>query len=468
VNKKTASEVKLKVEHLNALAIAGLPLDTETAQWVAKIGDELANKLNSAGLIPERKSQRLGAFLDNYLELRARDGKPNTVRNIRIVADNLIAFLGRETDLRDVKSEDAEKFKLHYIDRGLAQYTICRQLRVAKHFFKVAIDSKLISENPFARVRGKNVRPTDRIYYVPAEDAHQLIRSANPTWRIIVALCRFAGLRCPSEVLSLKWEDVNFAENRMVVTSPKTSHIEGKGKRIVPIFTELQPFLRDAFELSEPGEPYVIGGKTGEIYRQSAAKGWKGTNMRTQFERIIHRAGLLAWPKLFHSLRSSCETDLASRFPIHVCSAWLGNTPNVAITHYLQTLESDFRKATTPQGGAESGAVVVQKAVQSPSASKTLDPTGTQKALENQGFCRDKSSDVHYCSSVQSPLWGVDNSSATSLQVNNLGNSTSKAGAESGAVAENPLLSAILSLIGNLSSAEREAVMNSLGQRSAM
>jgi hypothetical protein len=32
VNKKTATEVKLKVETLNALVGANLPMDTETAQ----------------------------------------------------------------------------------------------------------------------------------------------------------------------------------------------------------------------------------------------------------------------------------------------------------------------------------------------------------------------------------------------------------------------------------------------------
>lgn len=52
--------------------------------------------------------------------------------------------------------------------------------------------------------------------------------------------------------------------------------------------------------------------------------------------------------------------------PIHVVTAWIGNTPKIALGHYLQALDADFAKAV--KGGAESGAVVVQNAVQSPAA----------------------------------------------------------------------------------------------------
>ena len=66
-----------------------------------------------------------------------------------------------------------------------------------------------------------------------------------------------------------------------------------------------------------------------------------------------------------HNMRASLETDLMADHPIHVVCKWVGNTPKVALGHYLQTLDSDFDKAT--RGGAESGAVagrVVQNPVQ--------------------------------------------------------------------------------------------------------
>lgn len=68
-------------------------------------------------------------------------------------------------------------------------------------------------------------------------------------------------------------------------------------------------------------------------------------NLTTQ-ERIIERAGVTAWPKLWHNLRSSRQTELTEDFPAHVVSAWLGNSERIATQHYLQVLDSHFDKAT--------------------------------------------------------------------------------------------------------------------------
>ena len=96
-------------------------------------------------------------------------------------------------------------------------------------------------------------------------------------------------------------------------------------------------------------------------------EGWRSCNVRTQFERIIRRAGMEPWPRRFHNLRASLETELTQRFPIQVVTAWLGNTPRIALKHYLQVTESDFQKA-------------VQNAVQPVSA------TFRQEMTEPQGL----------------------------------------------------------------------------------
>lgn len=89
-------------------------------------------------------------------------------------------------------------------------------------------------------------------------------------------------------------------------------------------------------------------------------------NLRTQFLKIIRRAGLQPWPRLFHNLRASCETDLMAAHPIHVITEWLRNTPRVALKHYRQTLNADFEKAV--RGSAELGARALQNPVQTGAA----------------------------------------------------------------------------------------------------
>lgn len=84
-----------------------------------------------------------------------------------------------------------------------------------------------------------------------------------------------------------------------------------------------------------------FGGSTWDERRAIAhgTRGWAGVNLRTTFQKLIRRAGLKEWPRLVQNLRASCETDLMAEHPIHVVTAWIGNTPKIALEHYLQTLE---------------------------------------------------------------------------------------------------------------------------------
>ena len=120
----------------------------------------------------------------------------------------------------------------------------------------------------------------------------------------------------------------------MLVHSPKTEHFQGGESRWVPIFPELRSYLEEMFEQAKPGAEYVI-----TRYRDP------NVNLRTQMLKIISRAGLKPWPKLFQNLRATRETELAEKFPIHVVFAWIGNTPKVAKDSYLQVTDDHFAKA---------------------------------------------------------------------------------------------------------------------------
>ena len=106
---------------------------------------------------------------------------------------------------------------------------------------------------------------------------------------------------------------------------------------MIPLFAELKPYFDEAWEVAEKGNPHII-----TRCRNSR------TNLRSQFERIIKRAGLKPWPKLFVNLRSTRETELAKEHPIHVVCEWIGNSELVASRHYLQVTDEDFEKALEP------------------------------------------------------------------------------------------------------------------------
>jgi len=367
-------------------------MDAETGRWVAGIGDELAAKLAAVGLVPPRQSRLLGDVLGSYLERRKADAKGSTITNLVTVTNDLTRYFGPDLPVRAVTTETADGFKTHLLTREpkLAAATVARRLTTVRMLFKQAVRLKLTDANPFADVAAKSVIPTERKAYIGAADTEKILAGCNPTWRIIIALARYAGLRCPSEVLSLKWSDVNFETGRMTVPSCKTEHIPGKAYRVVPIFASLKPHLDEAFELAGDGAEYVVPGDHREAAKQPG--GWMNCNLRTQFLKIIKRAGLQPWPRLFHNLRASCETDLMASHPIHVVTAWLGNTPAIALKLYLQVLDADFEKAA--RGGAERGAVEVQKSVQSGAAASSPEMTRTPQPRPGVGVGRPLSPSV--------------------------------------------------------------------------
>lgn len=112
----------------------------------------------------------------------------------------------------------------------------------------------------------------------------------------------------------------------------------------MPIFPDLRPYLLEVFEQAEPGTTHVV-----TRYRD------RNSNLRTQLQRIIRRAGLKPWPRLFHNLRSTRPTELTERFPAHVV-AWIGNTERVAQNHYLQVTDAHFAQAVADQKTSEQAA----------------------------------------------------------------------------------------------------------------
>jgi integrase len=312
----------------------------KTAEWLAQLGDDLAGKLQAVGLIVATKQQEavtLAAFLDSYIAKRA-DGKKNSVSNLRIAANRLKAFFPESTPLASITPGMADDWILYLQREKYARATIGRSIKYSKQFFRAAVRAKLIAENPCDGIKPPGEANEARRFFVSRELAQRVLDACPDTeWKLLFALSRWGGLRCPSEHLNLKWAEVDWERGRFLVHAPKTEHHEDGGDRWVPIFPELRPHLEAAFEQADPGAVYVIG-----RHRDT------NINLRTQLFRIIVRAGEKPWPKPFQNCRATRETELAAEYPIHVVCAWIGNTERIASKHYLQVTDDYFVQAAKP------------------------------------------------------------------------------------------------------------------------
>jgi hypothetical protein len=112
------------------------------------------------------------------------------------------------------------------------------------------------------------------------------------------------------------------------------------GRHLCP---ELFEILAEAYEQAVEGEKLILPRAITEA-----------SNLRTTFTKIITRAGHEPWPRLFQNLRASCATDWVEKYPNHVVAKWLGHSPMIAATHYLQARERHFEDVVAG-GGSPTG-----------------------------------------------------------------------------------------------------------------
>lgn len=375
VAQSVAEQVKIRVERILACRLLAIPLDHDLETWVRSLSDEMAKRFAAVGLIPERIDSRLKPFLDKFIADR-NDTKKSSRDNMAVMVNRLIDFFKPDRPLHTVTHADALDFAA-MLKKRYASTTAGRTLRRCRQAFAHAVQRDLIAKNPFDGINiAMNPDPARKHFISRTVAAHVLEACPDARWRLIFALCRFAGLRCPSEHLALTWGDIDWARSRIRINSPKT------GERWCPLFPELRPHLQAAYDLAPEGTVHIIDRKT-----------TNKTNLRTQFSRIVRKAGHKPWPKIFHNLRASCETELAEKYPIHVVCSWLGNSSAIANKHYLQVLDTHFKDAGS--GDAKSDAKSASLAMQSGSdeigAKQSDGSENTKKSLRLQGLDQDYS-----------------------------------------------------------------------------
>ncbi len=349
VSQRNAERFRDKIEELVKVRSLGLPIPQDVATWASKVSDELASRLAELNLIEPRVPMvvvTVGEFLTSYLARRDDEVKGGTFVFYGHTVRNLTEFFGVAKPLDDITPGDADDFR-RYLQKTekLSAATVVRRCALARTFLKDAVRRKLIDSNPFDGVgKGSTANPARQRFIDRPTITKVIDACPNAEWRTLVALSRFAGLRVPSEALLLRWQDIDLATGRMLVHSPKTEHHAGHATRVVPIFPALRPYLEDLQELAPAGTEFVLP----SLRKSGATSGdWRNVNLGSQFTKIIKRASLVPWPRVWHNLRSSCQTELTETFPSHVVTAWLGNSERIAEKHYLQVLDSHFDKAVS-------------------------------------------------------------------------------------------------------------------------
>jgi len=337
---KTAEKMLEVVEILVRCKDNGITnLDQRTEVWIKTASPELREKLARAKLIEIPPSYTLKQVWDAFLkhkeaEQQAGKLKEETIQQYENAQKRFFETFAETAQLAELSQESLADWKMDMLSM-YKEGTVASQLKHTKSVLNWAVGKKWIEKSPLAGIgRGSFVnRKNDRM--VTMADYRRLLAACpNKDWRCIISLARIGGLRCPSEVLRLRWEDIHWSENKFYVRSPKTEHHEGKEGRWVPIFNELKPELEALF--AESGHQEHV------INRFRSAK----QNLWTPFCKIAKQAGLPDIPRPFDSMRMTRSNEVYKRWGAFKETQWIGHSAQVRADHYLMMTEEDYLDAS--------------------------------------------------------------------------------------------------------------------------
>lgn len=333
VSKTQAQKIGKHFEALKVAADTGAELPKATQDWVGQIGPKLRAQIASAGLLGMSEApSKLGAFCDFYFESRT-DWAKSTLQRWQNLKKHLCSQFDEHRDVATITEADAESFarwaRSHFKSQSHSGKIIadCRQI------FTVAKKFRLIHLNPFHEGINSS-QPVDqsRNTYVSEEQIDKLIASATTEFAAVIASARYGGVRIPSEVLSMKWTDIDWDKRQIVIHDKKR-----KKDKVLPLFPKWDAALSKLWQESPEGQEYVFN-----HCRASANKTY-----RKDLEQLIKRNKLEQWPKLWVTMRASRETDLKAMYPgaHHVVHDWIGNSQKVSEKHYDRITPEHFAKA---------------------------------------------------------------------------------------------------------------------------
>ncbi len=281
VFKKIAETTKCRVEEILAARFSGTSIQPETASSLAAIAEVVHERLAKVGLVEPRQtpetagqtSVSLGKIVCRYIESRSRL-KPNTLRNYETTRRLIQEHFGKDRLVRSIHAGHAKDYREWLVGK-YATATVAREIKRARQFFEYAKDCHAIEENPFLKVKAGSQKNSRRKQFVCRELIEKVLAACpDNDWRLVVVLTRYGGLRIPSELERLTWDDVDWAGQRFTVRVKKKEHIDGHERRVVPIFSEIEPYLRLL-------EPSVV-------------------NRNSRIPRVCERYGCTVWQKYPH------------------------------------------------------------------------------------------------------------------------------------------------------------------------
>jgi site-specific recombinase XerD len=236
--------------------------------------------------IDKGKAITLDDYSVQFLDWVRIHRKSTTHRRYSSSLHEILHVLGKYK-LANVKKSDIEKYKRSRIVETTGA-TINRDLACLKKLYNRAIAEGYCHENPVIGIDFFKEQKIS-VNYLSQDEAAKLIKSCDEEpIKLFVVLGLNTGMRT-QEMLSLKWDNVNFADRTIILKDTKKG-----GDDSIPMNETVYELLKSSKQKSD----YVISKSNGARYQ----------DMRKPWQRILRLSGIKRCTP--HVLRHTFATTL--------------------------------------------------------------------------------------------------------------------------------------------------------------
>lgn len=226
--------------------------------------------------------------------------------------------------VQNIKPSDIEGYISKRLRENVKNSTINREFDSLRKMFQLAVNDKIISENPCSFVKKLRV-DNIQVRYLTKQEEKALFTAIGDHWiKDVVLMALHTGMR-KGEIQNLKWSNIDFKKKIIHVLQTKS----GKARNI-PLSKKLEKSL---MELKRQGEYVFTNPDTKTKYEDFR-----------QFEDFVEKAEIVKFR--FHDLRHTFATRLVEKkADLVVVSTLLGHRNIQTTMRYAHAMQEMILKA---------------------------------------------------------------------------------------------------------------------------
>ncbi len=313
-----------------------------------------------------RLSQVLSGFKEDQLPLKKTEG----TRSAYLAS--LLAFEKYFIDVLDdpwvdgIRPKEVNRFlcwrKTHRLkgNGDVSNRTLQRDRTVLHTVFEYARMEEYVNGNPVTKATALEAEGREPVILSDDQLDALLLCCVDPILHLYVLVLAETGLRCDSEALWLRWENIDLSDGFIFVDTARRGGRRNRTKsgktRHVPITDRLREALGDhmaSFRLRVYGgqrSPWVFHHVQN---RRRAVAGQRIGCLRNGFDRAVVRAGLPSELNQHDLRHRRVTTWLEEGKPIHLVKEAMGHSDIKTTLGYYRFLKSHLRVLVEPQPSQE-------------------------------------------------------------------------------------------------------------------